>query len=156
MASNSKVTDIVYALALPLAQEAGCTLYEVEYKKEGAENVLRVVLDTLDNSSISIDMCEKVSRSLSDVLDEKDPIRGAYMLEVTSPGLDRPLKKAEDFKRFSGRLIDVGLYKPLGGKKTLCGTLKSYDDGVVTLECDGGEISVSTSDTAYIRLAVEF
>ena len=60
------------------------------------------------------------------------------MLEVTSPGLDRPLKKAEDFKRFSGRLIDVGLYKPLGGKKTLCGTLKSYDDGVVTLECDGG------------------
>lgn len=156
MASNSKVTDIVYALALPLAQEAGCTLYEVEYKKEGADNVLRVVLDTLDNSSISIDMCEKVSRSLSDVLDEKDPIRGAYMLEVTSPGLDRPLKKAEDFKRFSGRLIDVGLYKPFSGKKTLCGTLKSYDDGVVTLECDGGEISVSTSDTAYIRLAVEF
>lgn len=93
MASNSKVTDIVYALALPLAQEAGCTLYEVEYKKEGADNVLRVVLDTLDNSSISIDMCEKVSRSLSDVLDEKDPIRGAYMLEVTSPGLDRPLKR---------------------------------------------------------------
>ncbi len=156
MAGNKKAAEIVYSLALPIANEHGCDIYEVEYKKEGADYVLRVILDTDKEGGISMNMCENVSRALSDVLDEKDPIAGAYMLEVTSPGLDRPLKKPEDFTRFSGKMIDIGLYKPLNGTKTICGTLLSYDGENVTIDCDGENITVKIADTAYIRLAVIF
>lgn len=156
--ANNKIAEEAYRLALPLAQENGYTVYETEYKKEGADFVLRIVLDTVPGGgeSVSIDVCEAVSRALGDILDERDFISGSYILEVTSPGLDRPLKKPEDFERFSGRLVDVGLYKSLDGSKTISGTLKAYDGKSIMLECGGENVSINLSDAAYVRLAVVF
>ena len=158
--SKEKITDKIYQMALPLAQNEGLSIYEVEYKKEGSDYVLRVILDTPadgDTEYVSIDACERVSRQLSDMLDESDPIKDAYMLEVTSPGLDRPLKRHEDFERFCGKEIDIGLYKAINGSKTISGTLVAYNDGEVTVTLpDGNEFSISKDDTSSIRLAVIF
>lgn len=154
----NKIADEVYALSIPLAEENGYTVYEVEYKKEGADMVLRVVLDTKndDDEPVSITACENVSRALSDILDKKDIVPGAYMLEVTSPGIDRPLKKDEDFIRFAGKDIEIGLYKAVNGTKMLCGVLLSLEDGKVFIEADGEKISIPKDDASFIRLAVKF
>ena len=158
--AKERITDKIYEMALPLAQSEGLCIYEVEYKKEGSDYVLRVILDTPASGGeeyVSIDACEKVSRQLSDMLDESDPIKEAYMLEVTSPGLDRPLKKDEDFVRFNGRQVDIGLYKAIGGSKQITGTLVSYTDGVITLQLpDGSEFSVKKEETSSVKLTVIF
>ena len=157
MAQGSKVTDAVYAMALPIAEANGCGIYEVEYKKEGSDYVLRVVLDTFnDETPVSITMCENVSRELSEKLDENDPTKDVYMLEVTSPGLDRPLKKEEDFTRFAGKEIEVGLYKAQNGSKLICGTLKGLENGVITVEEGSTTHEIKREDTSFVRLAVIF
>ncbi len=157
MAKASDVVKIVYDMAHPLAEDAGCTVYDVEFKKEGAEYVLRVTLDSLDDeSSVSIEMCEKVSRALSDLLDKNDPTEIPYMLEVSSPGIDRPLKKEEDFQRFKGRDIEIGLYKQLNGTKLILGKLIELKDGVIFID-DGKEVlSVKRDDASFVRLAIIF
>ena len=153
----NKVADVVYALALPLAQDNGYTVYEVEYKKEGADMILRVVLDSEDDENpVSITACENVSRALSEILDKNDPVSGAYMLEVTSPGLDRPLKKDEDFVRFKGKEIEIGLYKAVNGSKMLSGTLVGLEDGNVVIYSNGENVSVPKNETSFVRLAVIF
>lgn len=154
--ADKKIPEIVMELASPLAQNAGCFVDDVEFKKEGSDYVLRVIIDVEDdtNGGVSIDQCENVSRALSDVLDSKDPISQAYMLEVTSPGIDRPLKKDKDFERFMGRDIDIGLYKPLNGSKIITGKLLAYEDGIITVLADGKEINIEKEKTAYVRLAV--
>jgi ribosome maturation factor RimP len=159
--ATEKVTDIVYNMALPLAKERGLSIYEVEFKKEGSDKVLRVILDTQpgseDTAFVSINDCEEVSRRLSDMLDEKDPISEVYMLEVTSPGLDRPLKKAEDFIRFCGHSIDIGLYKAVNGSKVVTGILDSYNDGDVTVTLANGEkITIVKKDISSVKLTVIF
>ena len=158
--AKEKITDRIYEMALPLAQNEGLCIYEVEYKKEGADYVLRVILDTASDGEgeyVSIDACEKVSRALSDMLDESDPIKEAYMLEVTSPGLDRPLKRDEDFVRFAGRDIDIGLYKAIGGSKIISGKLIGLSDGVITAELpDGSEFSIKKDETSSVKLTVIF
>lgn len=154
--ADKKIPEIVFELANPLALSCGCFVDDVEFKKEGSDYVLRVIIDVEDdtNGGVSIDQCENVSRALSDVLDTKDPIPQAYMLEVTSPGIDRPLKRDKDFKRFMGRDIDIGLYKPLNGSKIITGKLLAYEDGVITVLADGEEINFEKEKTAYVRLAV--
>ncbi len=152
-----KITDIVYDMALPIAKANGCTVYDVEYKKEGSDYVLRVTLDMEnDEESVSISMCESVSRALSEQLDKNDPTKDAYMLEVTSPGLDRPLKKDEDFTRFAGKEIEVGLYNKLNGSKLVCGTLIGLDDGVIKVKTEKDELSIKKDEASFVRLAVIF
>ncbi len=154
--ADKKIPEIVAEMAAPLAEAAGCFVDDVEFKKEGSDYVLRVIIDVNDDSNggVSIDQCESVSRALSDILDAKDPIPQAYMLEVSSPGIDRPLKRDKDFERFMGRDIDIGLYKPQNGSKTFTGKLIAYKDGIVTIEQNGEEIDFEKDKTAYIRLAV--
>ena len=154
--ADKKIPEVVAELATPLAESAGCFVDDVEFKKEGSDYVLRVIIDVTDdtNGGVSIDQCEQVSRALSDILDAKDPIPQAYMLEVSSPGIDRPLKRDGDFERFMGRDIDIGLYKPQNGSKTFTGKLIAYKDGIVTIEQNGEEIDFEKDKTAYIRLAV--
>ena len=153
----NKVADAVFSLALPLAEENGYTVYEVEYKKEGSDMVLRVVLDTFDDENpVSITACENVSRALSELLDKEDPVTGAYMLEVTSPGLDRPLKKDEDFVRFKGKEVEVGLYKALNGTKMLVGELVGLEDANVVIAANGENVIVPKNETSFVRLAVIF
>ncbi len=158
--AKAKITDQIYDMALPMAQSEGLGIYEVEYKKEGSDYVLRVILDTVGDDEgeyVSIDACERVSRQLSDKLDESDPIKEAYMLEVTSPGLDRPLKKDEDFVRFAGRMVDIGLYKAVNGSKVICGKLVSLCDGIITVELpDHSEYSINKDEASSVKLTVIF
>ena len=155
--ADKKLTETIFELANPIALENGCFVDDVVFKKEGSEYVLRVIIDVDDESGekVSIDMCENVSRKLSDVLDEKDPIEKAYMLEVSSPGIDRELKKEKDFIRFSGRDVDVKLYRAKDGQKVISGKLTNYlPDGTVTVESDGKNIEIAKAEYASVRLSV--
>ena len=111
----AKVTDTVAELARPYVEQAGCTLWDVEYIKEAGEWFLRVYLDK--EGGVPIDDCEAVSRPLSDALDEADPIAGSYTFEVSSAGLDRPLRRPEHFAQCMGQQVDVRLYRPVDGRR---------------------------------------
>ncbi len=146
----AKVTEAVAALALPIVEQAGCTLWDVEYVKEAGEWFLRVYIDR--DSGVDIDCCEAVSRPLSDALDEADPIQGSYTFEVSSAGLDRALKKPEHFAACMGRKVDLKLYRPLNGRKEITGLLTGCEDGAVSV--DG--VRFDKKDVAQTRLHVEF
>ena len=148
----AKVSDTVAALALPVVEEAGCTLWDVEYVKEAGAWFLRVYIDK--EGGVSIDDCEAVSRPLSDLLDEADPIEGSYLFEVSSAGADRALKKRPHFAKYLGAEVEVKLYRPREGRKELVGTLKDYRDGDVVLETGGGETILTRQEIALVRLYV--
>ena len=150
----AKVTDTVAELALPFVQEAGCSLWDVEYVKEAGSWFLRVYIDK--EEGVSITDCEAVSRPLSDALDEADPIEGSYVLEVSSAGADRVLKKVEHFQQFVGAEVELRLYRPRDGKKDLIGNLVSYEDGNVTVECAGEQILFEKKEVAQVRLYPRF
>ena len=146
----AKVTDTVAALALPVVEEAGCSLWDVEYVKEAGTWFLRVYIDK--EGGVSIDDCEAVSRPLSDLLDRRDPIEGSYTFEVSSAGADRALKKPEHFEKFQGEEREVRLYRPREGRKEFIGRLKGYENGTVTLDMDGEEAVFTKQETALVRL----
>ena len=146
----AKVTDAVTALALPVVERAGCTLWDVEYVKEAGTWFLRVYIDKA--GGVSIDDCEAVSRPVSDLLDEADPIEGSYTFEVSSAGADRPLKKPEHFAEFQGEEVEVKLYRPREGRKEFVGALKGYEDGNVTLDVNGEEAVFTKQEIALVRL----
>ncbi len=146
----AKVTDTVAELARPYVEQAGCTLWDVEYIKEAGEWFLRVYLDK--EGGVSIDDCEAVSRPLSDALDEADPIAGSYTFEVSSAGLDRPLRRPEHFAQCMGQQVDVRLYRPVDGRKAYTGVLSGYEDGDVTV--DGRRFP--KGEVALVRLHVTF
>ena len=116
----AKVTEAVAALALPGVEAAGCTLWDVEYVKEAGVWFLRLYIDK--EGGVSIDDCEAVSRPVSDLLDEADPIEGSYTFEVSSAGADRALKKPEHFEKFRGEEVEVKLYRPREGRKEFVGS----------------------------------
>lgn len=150
----AKVTQIAEELAAPIAAENGCGIWDVEYVKEAGSWFLRVYLDRPEG--VSIEHCEAVSRALSDKLDEADPIEGSYVLEVSSPGADRALRKPEHFARFLGRGVDVRLYRPIRGAKTVSGILRGYDQGDVTVETAGETVVLEKKDVAQVRLQITF
>ena len=150
----AKVTDAVAALALPVVESAGCSLWDVEYVKEAGAWYLRVYIDK--EGGVSIDDCEAVSRPLSDLLDQADPIEGSYTFEVSSAGADRALKKPEHFARFQGVEVEVKLYRPKEGRKEYVGLLRDYQDGAVTLETAGQEAVFTKQEVARVRLYPRF
>ena len=150
----AKVTDVVAQLAAPVVEQAGCSLWDVEYVKEAGEWFLRVYIDK--EGGISIDDCEAVSRPLSDLLDEADPIEGSYTFEVSSAGADRVLKKPEHFARFQGQEVEVKLYRPRDGRKDFVGVLQSWQDGDVTLDVGGEPITFEKKEIALVRLYPRF
>ena len=121
-------------ILLPIVEEYGFELVDVEYVKEGGTWYLRTYIDK--EGGISIDDCEKVSRRLSDILDEKDYIDDTYIMEVSSPGLGRPLKKEKDFKRSLGKEVDIRTYRMIDKQKEFTGILKDYDKDTVTIELE--------------------
>lgn len=141
-------------LLLPIMEENGFELVDVEYVKEGGNWYLRAYIDK--PGGISVNDCELVSRRLSDLLDEKDYVEDAYILEVSSPGLGRPLKKEKDFKRSLGELVEVRTYRMIEKRKEFTGILKAYDDHTVTIEEDETERVFDKSEIALIRLAFDF
>ena len=146
----AKVTEAVAALALPAVDAAGCTLWDVEYVKEAGVWFLRLYIDK--EGGVSIDDCEAVSRPVSDLLDEADPIEGSYTFEVSSAGADRALKKPEHFEKFRGEEVEVKLYRPREGRKEFVGRLQNYQDGAVTLEINGDETVFTKQEIALVRL----
>ena len=139
----------------PIVEEYGFELVDVEYVKEGSTWYLRAYIDK--PGGICIDDCEAVSRRLSDILDEKDYIEDAYILEVSSPGLGRPLRKEKDFRRSLGEEVEVRTYRMIEKQKEFTGILKEYDEKTVTIEEDGGNVRIfEKSDIALIRLAFDF
>lgn len=140
-------------LLLPIAEENDVEIYDVEYVKEGGEWYLRAYIDKADG--VNIQDCENVSRKLSDRLDEEDFIEEAYILEVSSPGLGRPLKKDRHLEKSLGKEVELRLYRPQEKQKEFEGILKAYDKDSVTLEIQE-EKKFARLDIALIRLALDF
>ena len=149
-----KVTDLVTQFAQPVVESFGCTLWDVEYVREGSERYLRVYIDK--DGGVDIDDCEKIHRALDPILDEKDPIAENYHFEVSSAGLERALKRPGDFERFMGSPVLVKLYRPRNGLKEIPGFLRGYEDGKVTVEAGKETITFEKSQVALVRLRVEF
>ena len=150
----SKLTDQIAALALPIVEEEGCTLWDVEYVKEAGTRYLRIYIDKPEG--ISIDDCERVSRRLDPILDDADPIAESYVFEVGSAGADRELKRPGDFEQFMGSEVEVHLYRPVDGSKRFVGTLVSYEDGAVSVSRNGTVLRFSKEQIAQVRLYVGF
>lgn len=155
MSFRSRVEQITEELLQPIMEKNNYELVDVEYVKEGANWYLRAYVDK--EGGITIEDCEIVSRELEAKLDEKDPIPEQYILEVSSPGLDRPLKKEKDFERSIGKLVDVKLYKAIDKNKEFTGKLIEYNKEEITIELENEEnMVISRKDIAIIRLAVIF
>lgn len=150
----AKVTELVTKLALPVVEEAGCELWDVEYVREAGTWFLRIYIDK--DGGVDILDCEKVSRVLSDLLDEADPIEGSYTLEVSSAGAERPLKRPGDFARFMGSPVAVKLYKARNGRKEFAGVLAGYEDGNVTITVGDAAMIFTKEEVALCRLRIEF
>ena len=149
-----KVTEKVALFARPVVEQFGCTLWDVEYVREGSEYFLRLYIDK--DGGVDITDCENISRAVDPILDAEDPIAESYHFEVCSAGLERALKRPGDFERFMGSPIMVKLYRPRNGLKELPGTLRGYEDGRVIAECGKETITFEKSEIALVRLRVEF
>lgn len=149
-----KITEIVESFARPIVEEHGCTLWDVEYVREGSEYFLRLYIEK--EGGVDITDCEAVSRAVDPVLDEKDPIKESYHFEVCSAGLERVLKRPGDFERFMGSAIMVKLYRPRNGLKEIPGFLRGYDEGRLTVEAGKETVTFEKSEVAQVRLRVEF
>lgn len=148
----SRLTDQVAALALPIVEEEGCTLWDVEYVKEAGSWYLRVFIDR--EGGVSIDDCERISRRLDPVLDEADPIPESYIFEVGSAGADRELKRPSDYEQYMGSEVELKLYRPVKGSKRYVGELSGYEDGAVTIVQNGEALHFEKSQIAQVRLYV--
>lgn len=150
----SKITDLTAQLARPVAEANGCTLWDVEYVKEAGSWYLRVYIDK--EGGVSIDDCEAVSRVLSDLLDEADPIQDPYTFEVSSAGADRALKRPEHFQAFLGAPVDVKFYRPQNGQKTCTGLLAGHDGQTLTLTVGEETVTYPMDQVALVRLHITF
>lgn len=128
----SKTEDLVFKMAEPIAAAENVEIYDVEFKKEGKDWFLRVYL--FSEEGITIENCEAVSRALSDELDRTDPIEQGYYLEVSSPGLDRVLKRDRHFESAIGEKIDIKLFEAIDGEKTMSGILEKYENKTIYLK----------------------
>ena len=150
-----KVTDLTARLAAPIVEEQGCSLWDVEYVKEAGTWYLRVLIDK--EGGVDILDCENISRALSDLLDEADPIESSYVFEVGSAGLERQLKRPGDFQQFMGSPVLVKTYQPKDGRKEFAGKLAGYDNGAVLLDMGTAEpVRLEKNEVALVRLRVEF
>lgn len=145
----------VEAFLLPVMEENHFELVDVEYVKEAGTWYLRAYIDK--EGGFTVDDCEMVSRRLGDWLDKEDFIDESYILEVSSPGLGRPLKKEKDFKRSMGEQVEIKLYRAVDRQKDFTGALAAYDENTVTIRYeDGSESTFDRKDIALIRLAFDF
>ena len=150
----SKITDRVFALAKPVVENEGCSLWDVEYVREAGSWYLRVYIDK--EGGVSIDDCERISRALDPLLDEADPIPDSYVFEVGSAGAERELKRPGDFEQFMGADVLLKTYKPRDGRKEFSGVLTGYDDGAVSLTVGSETLRFEKPEIALVRLRCDF
>ena len=152
--AKRRITDITTEILKDYLPDNGYSLYHSEFVKEGREWFLRIYVDN-DNGPMGTQDCEKISRYLSEKLDESDPIEQNYYLVVSSPGLDRELVTREHFERYIGEDVDLRLYKAVNGEKTISGKLVSYDGSNVEIEHEGKNMIFSRKEIAKTRLTVK-
>ena len=144
----------VEGLLAPVVKAMGCELWAVEYVAQGPRSRLRLYIDA--PNGVTLDDCERVSRQVSSVLDVEDPIPGEYSLEVSSPGLDRPLTKAEHYRRYVGSSVEVRLRAPVEGRRRLTGTIETVtDEGVQLRDASGGLMTLSLAQIEKANLVPE-
>lgn len=151
--SKNKVLDIAELLFKPLEGINGLELVDIEFVKEGESHYLRVFIDK--PGGITLEDCKMVNEELSQGLDREDPISQSYILEVSSPGLNRPLKKDKDFQRFTGREVKIKTYVPLGEQKVFKGILKGFKQGIVSVETEAGVKEIPLDKIAKANLVFE-
>lgn len=154
MSFKEQTEKLVEQMLEPILLQNNYELVDVEYVKEVGTWYLRVYIDK--DGGVTIDDCEIVSRALDVELDKKDPIKDPYILEVSSPGLSRPLKKDKDFARSIGKAVEIKLYKAMNNEREFLGTLESFDANQVVISSETGQITFNRKDIALIRLAVIF
>lgn len=152
---KKNIESTIEELVQPIVDARNIEIVDIEYVKEAGQFYLRIYLEK--EGGITLDDCAEVSRELNPILDEKDPIKDNYFLEVCSPGLDRPLKKEKDFIRYAGYEVEIKLYKPLNGTKQLEGELIGLtEDKKIKVVIDNNEVEFDKKDIALIKLAVKF
>lgn len=154
MSFKEQIEKLIEKMAEPILIQHNYELVDVEYVKEAGTWYLRIYIDK--EGGITIDDCEIVSKALDVELEKKDPIKDPYILEVSSPGLDRPLKKDKDFERSIGKEVEIKTYKPVDNQKEFIGTLEGFDFNEVIINIEGKTITFNRKDIAIIRLAVVF
>lgn len=154
--SRGTVSKIVAELVTPFLTKMGFELVDLEFTKEGPHRYLRVFIDK--PGGITLDDCQEVSQFLNKELDRVDPIEENYYLEVSSPGIERPLKKAEDFDRFKGSMVQAKLYQTINGQKIITGELIGLEDDCIKIrsELSGEILSVPKDKAAQVRLVADF
>jgi len=152
---SKNIASAVRELIEPVAREMGYYLWDVEFVKEGADKYLRITID--NEEGITIEDCEKLHRTIDPLLDEADPISEAYVLEVSSPGIERELKYPEHIDACEGWDVEVKLYAPKNGSKSFIGVLVGYDDnGSITVEINGENVAFKPEEIAKISTYYDF
>lgn len=154
--TNMKINiqQVITELAKPIVEDLNYELVDVEFVKEGANWYLRIYIDKA--GGIGIDDCQAVSERISDILDEKDPIEQSYYLEVSSPGLERPLKTERDFIKYKGELVEIKVFQPIDGKKIFEGELVGLIDGKIVINQEGKTLEFEKNKVAIVKRAVKF
>lgn len=150
----NKTEKLAFEIGDTVAEELGMSLVDAQFKSEGGKKVLRLFVDK--NGGTGIDDCEVFSRAFEEKFDELDPIENEYVLEVSSPGIDRKLSTEREFLHYIGKTVDVKLYKASDGKKEFTGVLKDYKNGEAGIEYGGEVFYTNTKEAAYIKLHFEF
>ena len=155
MAKNTGIAPLVEGLVTPKINELGFSVWDVEYVKEGAEWYLRITIDSPDG--IDLEACEKVHRAIEEIIDAADPIEDFYYLEVSSPGVERTLKKPEHFAHCIGEKVEIKLFAPdKNGKKSYKGELKAANERGIEIEADGETVALEYSAVAKANIYFEF
>lgn len=152
---SRQVTKAVQNIAQPIIENEGLELVDIEYKKEGQNWFLRIFIDR-EEEGVDLDDCTRISEKLSEALDELDPIPGAYILEVSSPGVERPLKKEKDFRKAIGKNVYITTYEPIDGQKVFEGVLRQFDGTVLMVGEEEKLFEIPFEKVAKARLSVVF
>lgn len=146
----SSIENKVFEIADKVADSLNFSVVDAEFKKEGKDRILRIYIDS--EGGAGLDECEKFSRAFDEAFDKLDIIKEAYILEVSSPGVDRVLKTEREFKHYIGRKVEVKLYKAIEGLKEFDGILTEYEDNTATVTAEDKEIKIPVAQAVYIKL----
>lgn len=148
------IKEKVAEVATEICQDLGYELVDVEFKKGAKHNLISIFIYKEDG--IGLDDCESVSRKIDEILDKDEDLTDPYYLEVSSPGLDRPIKTKDDYRRNLGKEVEVKLYAPIDGKKQFEGFLTSYDDENVLIKMEDGDMNFKQKDISMMRQVIKF
>lgn len=154
MSKEEGVTERVSSMVIPVLEKAGMELVDLEYRKEGSNWVLRLFIDR--EGGVTLDDCADMGREIGEALDAEDIIHHEYNLEVSSPGLNRPLKKEADFRRFAGKLAKIKTFEVIGTGRNFKGRIEGCEDGVVAIAVDGVIHRIPISKIAKANIEYEF